>query len=76
MVNALVQLNDETNRVLNSVKAIYGLKDKGEAIEFVVEKFSEYSSEPEFKKTFLADIKKAQSEKSIKVENFANRYGL
>lgn len=36
MVQALVTLDDTTNRVLNVVKAKYGLKDKGKAIEFVV----------------------------------------
>ncbi len=76
MVSALVKINNETNRVLNSVKAIYGLKDKGEAIEFVVEQFSEKQKEPQFKKSFLKDIQKAQKEKSIKVDSFASRYGL
>jgi len=76
MVNALVKLNDETNRVLNSVKAIYGLKDKGEAIEFVVEQFSEMSDEPRFKESFLVKITKAKTENSLKIDSFTNRYGL
>ncbi|MBS3107834.1 DUF2683 family protein [Candidatus Woesearchaeota archaeon] len=36
MVQALVQIDDNTNRVLNIVKATYNLTGKGEAIEFVV----------------------------------------
>ena len=76
MVQALVKITSETNRVLNSVKAIHGLKDKSEAIEFIVERFSENSSNPQLKKTFLDEIKKSQKEKSIKVHSFANRYGL
>ena len=32
MVQALVNLDENTNRVLNIVKAKYDLKDKGEAI--------------------------------------------
>lgn len=76
MVNALVKINDETNRVLNSVKAIHGLKDKGEAIEFVVERFCEASQEPQFKKSYVDEIKKAKKQKPITVHSFASRYGL
>ena len=37
MVQALVKIDENTNRVLNVVKAQHNLKDKGEAIEFVVD---------------------------------------
>jgi len=76
VVNALVKINDDTNRVLNAVKAIYGLKDKGEAIEFIVEKFSENAQQPLLKKSFVTQIEKARKQKSIQVDNFASRYGL
>ena len=36
MVSALVELDNNTNRVLSVVKAKYGLRDKGKAIEFCV----------------------------------------
>ena len=36
MVQALIELDKNTNRVLNIVKAKYELKDKGKAIEFLV----------------------------------------
>jgi hypothetical protein len=41
MVQALVKLNGNINRVLNIVKAKYNLKDKGEAIEFFVNRYIE-----------------------------------
>lgn len=76
MVQALVQLGDNTNRVLNMVKATYDLKDKGEAIEFVVDKYIEEENEPELRPDFVEKIKKIQKHKSIRVKNFAKRYGL
>lgn len=41
MVKALIELDDETNRLLNIVKAKYGIKDKGETISFIVKKFQD-----------------------------------
>ena len=76
MVSALVKIDDETNRVLNTVKATYGLKDKGQAIDFVVEKFAELSAEPTLKKPFIKSIKRAQQEKPLVVNDFRKRYGL
>ena len=40
-------LDDNTNRILNIVKAKYDLHDKGEAVEFIVNKYIEYENEPE-----------------------------
>jgi hypothetical protein len=68
MVQALLEINENSNRVLNVVKAKYNLKDKSEAVEWII---SDYiSSEPELKPGFVKKIE------NIKVENFAKRYGL
>jgi len=76
MVQALVEINDNTNRVLNIVKATYDLKDKGEAIELVVNRYVEEKNEPELKPEFIKKIKQIEKQKSIHVEDFAKRYGL
>lgn len=75
MVQALVKLDEETNRVLNVVKAKHGLKDKAEAIEFVVHKFVEFE-EPELKPDFIEKMKNIEKQKSIPVSDFRKRYGL
>ena len=74
MIQALVKLDENTNRVLNIVKAKYGLKDKGEAIEFVVNKYSE--EEPELKQEFVEKINRLHKQKRIRVKHFGKRYGL
>ncbi|MDP6155601.1 MAG: DUF2683 family protein [Candidatus Thermoplasmatota archaeon] len=76
MVQALVTINENINRVLNIVKAKYGLNDKSQAIEFVVNKYIEYIKEPELRSDFIQKMKKIEKEKSIHVEDFENRYGL
>ncbi len=76
MIQALVKLDENTNRVLSVVKAKYGLKDKGEAIEFLVNKYIEEENEPELRPEFIEKIKKIEKQKSIRVKDFAKRYGL
>ena len=76
MVQALINLNDNTNRVLNIIKAKYDLQDKGEAVEYIVNKFVEYENEPDLKPEFIEKMKRIRKEKSIKVDDFAERYGL
>jgi len=66
MVQALVEIDENTNRVLNVVKAKYGLKDKGEAIQVVVEKYIEEENEPELKPEYLEKLKKIRKGKYIK----------
>jgi hypothetical protein len=76
MTQALIKLNDNINRVLNIVKAKYDLKDKSDAIEFIIKKYIEYENEPELKPEFINKINKIKKEKSIRVDDFAKRYGL
>lgn len=76
MVKALVVLDENTNRVLNIVKAKYELKDKGEAIGFLAESYIEQSNEPELRPDFIEKIRQIEKQKSIRVKDFAKRYGL
>ena len=76
MVQALIEIYENTNRVLNIVKAKYDLKDKGEAIQFVVEKYIEEENEPELRPEFIEKMKRIEKQKSIRVKDFAKRYGL
>ena len=76
MVKAIIDIDDRTNQVLNIVKAQYGLKDKSEAIETVVQIFEEEVLEPELKPAYIKKVKRIKKEKSIKVKSFADRYGL
>jgi len=76
MVQALIELDDNTNRVLNIVKAKFGLKDKGEAIQYVVSEFIEFENEPELRPEFIKKMEEIKKQKSIRVDNFAERYGL
>jgi hypothetical protein len=72
----LINLDEPTNTVINVVKAKYGLKDKGQAIQFIVNKYIEDEKEPELKPEFVEKIRAMESQKSIPMIDFGKRYGL
>lgn len=79
MVQALIEINENTNRVLNVVKAIYNLKDKGEAVDFVVINYIENKDEPELRPEYIKKAKKIMKQKTIHIgslKDFRKRYGL
>ena len=76
MVQALVEINENVNRVLNFIKAKYDFRDKSKAIEFVVNEYIEHEEQPELRPEFIEKINQIKKQKSIRVKNFAERYGL
>lgn len=76
MVQALVTLDDETNKVINIVKAKHDFKDKGQAISFIVRGYAEEQMEPELRPDFIQKMLLIEKQKSIPVSDFAKRYGL
>lgn len=75
MVHALIELDENANRVLNIVKAKLGLNDKSEAIKALIEYYIEKEGEPELKPEFIERIKKAEKGRFVKVSNFSKHYG-
>lgn len=75
MVQALVELDENANRILNIIKAKFGLKDKSEAIKAIIQYYVENEADPELRPEFIERIKKAEKGKFIKVGNFAKHYG-
>jgi hypothetical protein len=53
MVKAIINIDDRTNRILNIVKAKYGLKDKSAAIIKMAEEYEEVILEPELKPEYI-----------------------
>ena len=76
MVKAIVDISDEANRILNIMKAKENLKDKNEALNLVVTAYGRELLEPELRPEFIAELIKAQSEKTIKIKDFAKHYGM
>ncbi len=69
MVQALVNISDETNRVLNVIKALYGLKDKSQAIDALARDYGSDLLEREFRPEFVASVQKARNGKFRKIKS-------
>ncbi len=76
MVKAIIDIMKNTNRVLNIVKAEYGLKDKSQAIDKVVEKFEEFSMDEDVKPEYIKKLEKIKKEKAIPIKDFEKEFGL
>ena len=75
MTQAFISLTEESNRLLNVVKAKHNLKDKSAAVEVVIEHYVECEGEPDLKEEFIERIKKAEKGRFIRVDDFETHYG-
>ena len=69
MVQAIVKLGEREDRILNIVKGKYGLKNKSEAVNLIIDKFEEETLEPELRPEFIKKIRRIEKEKSIKFKD-------
>jgi len=66
MVQAVINIQEQTNRILNIVKAKYGLKDKSAAIELVVSEYEENFLEPELRPEYIEKIENLEKRGKFK----------
>jgi hypothetical protein len=77
MVKSLIDLNERESRVINIVKAKYGLKDKSQALSIIIKRYEECELEPELKPEFVKEIEETRKHgKFIKVKDFAEEFDL
>ncbi len=65
MVQAIIDIEDQTNRVLNIVKAKFGLKDKSEAINVMAEQYEKEILEPQLRPEYIEKLQKIKKQKGI-----------
>jgi len=67
MVQAIINIDEHANRILNIVKAKFDLKDKSEAIEIMAEQYEESILEPGLRPEYIEKAKKIMKQKAIRV---------
>ncbi len=67
MVKAIVNINEDANRILNIVKSKENLRDKSEAINLILTMYGKEMLEPELKPEFINELLKAQNEKTVEI---------
>lgn len=76
MVQAMIDISPEANRVLNIIKAKYDLKSKSQAIDVLAQEYEEELLEPKFKPEYIERLKKARKEPVVIVKDFKKHFGL
>jgi hypothetical protein len=79
MVQAMINVEDHTNTILNVIKAKYNLKDKSEAIDLMAAQYESEILEPGLRPEYVQKAKGIMQEEAIRVgsmEDFRKRYGL
>ncbi|MBS3086617.1 DUF2683 family protein [Candidatus Pacearchaeota archaeon] len=71
MVQAMIEIPEEANQILNIVKARYNLKTKSEAIAKIVIECGGSILEPELRPEYLEKLQKIEREKGIKFKNIS-----
>lgn len=69
MVQAIINIEDETNRVLNIIKAKFGLKDKSEAINVMAEQYEQEILEPQLRPDYAAKLQRIKKQKGIRFKS-------
>ena len=62
MVQTIISLNEEEDRVLKIVKAKFGLKNKSQAVALITRVYEESHLEPELRPEYLGKLKRIRKE--------------
>jgi hypothetical protein len=65
MVQNIIQIEEREDRILNIVKAKYGLKNKSEAVALIAQIYEESFLEPQLRPEYLVKLNKIRKEKGI-----------
>jgi hypothetical protein len=79
MVKAIVEIDEEANKVINILKAQYGLRDKSQAINEMAKQYKEIVLESGVRLEYVRKLKKIREEPIIRIgsiKDFKKRYGL
>jgi len=69
MVQAMIEIPEEANHILNIVKARYNLKTKSEAIAKIVIECGESILEPELRPEYIEKLNALEKQKGIPFKN-------
>lgn len=79
MVQAIINISDKTNRVLNIIKATHSLKTKSEAIDMLAQEYEAMSDPRPLKKEFVEEMKRIEKTKPIPIgtiDDFRKKFGI
>jgi hypothetical protein len=77
MVKSIIDLTERENRIINIVKAKYGLKDKSQALSIILKRYEECELEPHLRPELVDEIEETRKNgKFVKVKDFAKEFDV
>jgi hypothetical protein len=77
MVKSIIDLTERESRIINIVKAKYGLKDKSQALSIILKRYEECELEPQLRPEFVEEVEETRkSGKFVKVKEFAKEFDV
>ncbi len=67
MVQAIINITEESNRVLNILKAKHGLKDKSAAIDIMAQEYAKELLEPELRPQYVEKASRIMRQRRIAI---------
>lgn len=62
MVQSIIDINENEDRILNIVKAKFGLKNKSQAVALIVKIYADSFLEPELRPEYIKKLQKIERE--------------
>lgn len=72
MVQSIIDIGENEDKILNIVKAKYGLKNKSQAVAFIVSKYEDAFLEPELNPEFIERLNKIKKERGLKFNSVSD----
>ena len=72
MVQNIIDIGENEDRVLNIVKAKYGLKNKSQAVAFIANKYEDAFLEPELNPEFVVKLHEIKKDKGLKFKSISD----
>jgi hypothetical protein len=69
MVQAIIELGEYEDRILTVLRGKFGMKNKSEAVNFVINKYSEELLEPNLRPEYIEKLNKIEKQKGIKFKD-------
>lgn len=74
MVQSVITLNEHENRIINVVKGKFGLRNKSEAIQLIIDEYEKELLEPELRPEYVEKMEERAKEPTVKVKDFKKHY--
>ena len=69
MVQSIIDINENEDRILNIVKAKFGLRNKSQAVALIAKIYADSFLEPELRPEYMEKLKRLDKEKGMSFRN-------